>query len=128
MRGFRAAAGARAPHLPGGDPGALLDALLERKITAVFVEERADAIALLAAASARGVQVPAELSVVALGDATRPTESDLDFSGFHVPRRAMGLRAVELLESILSGTTAKRQQLLPCELTEGITLTTPKGV
>jgi DNA-binding LacI/PurR family transcriptional regulator len=105
----------------------LLDDLLRRRITAVFVEERAEAIALAAAAAERGIGVPRDLSVVALGDATRPVASDIDFSGFHVPRRAMGLRAVELLEGILSGVATERQLLLPCELTEGTTLTTPKG-
>ncbi|MFD7156727.1 LacI family DNA-binding transcriptional regulator [Kribbella sp. NPDC059898] len=129
MRGFREAAGARAPHVPTTDraPGEVLDDLLERKITAVFVEDRADAIALYAAAAERGVDVPGDLSVVTLGDATRPAASDLDFSGFHVPRRAMGLRAVELLEAILSGTAAEQQLLLPCDLTDGITLTPSKG-
>ncbi|MFD3402776.1 LacI family DNA-binding transcriptional regulator [Kribbella sp. NPDC058693] len=106
----------------------LLDVLLDRKITAVFVEERADAVSLVAAATARGIDVPGDLSVVALGDSTRPVASDVDFSGFHVPRRAMGVRAVELLEAILSGTATSQQILLPCELTEGTTLTPPKGV
>ncbi|WP_427888399.1 LacI family DNA-binding transcriptional regulator [Kribbella sp. GL6] len=129
MRGFREAAGARAPHVPTTDrsPGEVLDDLRERKITAVFVEDRADAIALYAAAAERGVDVPGDLSVVTLGDATRPAASDLDFSGFHVPRRAMGLRAVELLEAILSGTADEQQLLLPCDLTDGITLTPSKG-
>jgi DNA-binding LacI/PurR family transcriptional regulator len=129
LRGFRSAAGARAPHVPTADrsPGEVLDDLLDRRITAAFVEERADAIALYAAAAERGVDVPGELSVIALGDSTRPVASDLDFSGFHVPRRAMGLRAVELLEAILSGTRTDQQVLLPCELTDGITLTPPRG-
>lgn len=131
MHGFRGAAGSRAPHVPTLDrsPSEVLDDLLDRKITAAFVEERADAIALYAAAAERGVDVPKDLSVIALGDSTRPVASDLDFSGFHVPRRAMGLRAVELLEAILSGTATERQLLLPCDLTDGITLTRPsKGV
>ncbi|MEU4608354.1 LacI family DNA-binding transcriptional regulator [Kribbella sp. NPDC023972] len=130
LRGFRQAAGARAPHLPTVDRsgGDLLDSLLDQKVTAVFVEERTDAVALLAAATARGVDVPADLSVIALGDSTRPAESDIDLTGFHVPRRAMGLRAVELLEAVLSGTATERQLLLPCELTDGTTLTSPKGV
>ncbi|WUJ73124.1 LacI family transcriptional regulator [Kribbella soli] len=108
--------------------GEVLDVLLERRITAVFVEERADAVALLGAATARGIDVPGDLSVVALGDSTRPVASDVDFSGFHVPRRAMGVRAVELLEAILAGAATSQQILLPCELTEGTTLTPPKGV
>jgi DNA-binding LacI/PurR family transcriptional regulator len=129
LRGFRAAAGARAPHLPttGRSPGEVLDDLLERGITAALVEERADAIALYAVAAERGIDVPGDLSVVALGDSTRAVASDLDFSGFHVPRRAMGVRAVELLEALLSGTVAEKQLLLPCELTDGITLTPPEG-
>ncbi|MDX2968720.1 LacI family DNA-binding transcriptional regulator [Kribbella solani] len=110
---------------PDSWAGELLDTLLDRHITAVFVEERADAIALLAAASARGIDVPADLSVIALGDSTRPVATEVDFSGFHIPRRAMGLRAVELLEAILSGTTTPHQVLLPCELTTGTTLTPP---
>ncbi|GAA3141024.1 DNA-binding LacI/PurR family transcriptional regulator [Kribbella aluminosa] len=131
MRGFRDAAGARAPHVPTTDrsPGEVLDDLLGRRITAAFVEDRADAIALYAAAAGRGIDVPGDLSVITLGDATRPAASDLDFSGFHVPRRAMGLRAVELLEAILSGTapssSSAQQVLLPCDLTDGITLTPP---
>ncbi|TDW17350.1 LacI family DNA-binding transcriptional regulator [Kribbella kalugense] len=127
LRGFREAAGRRAPHLPttGRSPGEVLDDLLEHRITAAFVEERADAIALYGAAAERGVDVPGELSVIALGDSTRPVATDPDFSGFHVPRRAMGLRAVELLEAILSGATTDRQLLLPCELTDGITLSPP---
>lgn len=119
-----------APQARGTDSwaGDLLEVLLDRKITAVFVEERADAVALLGAATARGIDVPGDLSVVALGDSTRPVASDVNFSGFHVPRRAMGVRAVELLEAILSGTATSQQILLPCELTEGTTLTPPKGV
>jgi DNA-binding LacI/PurR family transcriptional regulator len=143
LRGFHQAAGRKALVLPtalagatagsadgsaDGWAGRLLDVLLDRKITAVFVEERADAVALLGEANARGIDVPGDLSVVALGDSTRPVASDVDFSGFHVPRRAMGVRAVELLEAILSGTATSQQILLPCELTEGTTLTPPKGV
>ncbi|WP_350280708.1 LacI family DNA-binding transcriptional regulator [Kribbella sp. HUAS MG21] len=137
FQGFQQAAGRRALQVPAlarstsgaatQAAGELLDVLLDRDITAVFVEERADAIAVVEAASARGIDVPGELSVIALGDATRPAPSDLDFTGFHVPRRAMGLRAVELLEAILSGTRTDRQVLLPCELTDGITLTPPRG-
>ncbi len=126
LRGFRLAAGNRAPQLPTTDR--LLDTLLDQEVTAVFVEERADAVALLAAAAGRGIDVPADLSVIALGDSTRPAATDTDITGFHVPRRAMGLRAVELLQSVLSGATGERQVLLPCELTDGTTLTPPKGV
>jgi DNA-binding LacI/PurR family transcriptional regulator len=130
LLGFRQAAGARAPHLPTADRSGsqVLDAVLEHKVTAVFVEERADAVALADAAAKRGIDIPADLSVVALGDSTRPAATDIDFSGFHVPRREMGRQATELLEAVLGGhAEAGTQQLLPCELTEGTTLTAPKG-
>jgi DNA-binding LacI/PurR family transcriptional regulator len=130
LRGFRRTAGNRAPHLPTADrPAAdVLDALLDRRITAAFVEERADAIALADAAAERGVDIPGDLSVVALGDSTRPVATDIDFSGFHVPRQEMGRQATELLEAILSGhAAAGTQRLLACQLTEGTTLTAPKG-
>jgi DNA-binding LacI/PurR family transcriptional regulator len=130
LLGFRQAAGARAPHLPTADRSGsqVLDAVLEHKVTAVFVEERADAVALADAATQRGIDIPADLSVIALGDSTRPAATDIDFSGFHVPRREMGRQATELLEAVLSGhAEAGTQRLLPCVLAEGTTLTAPKG-
>jgi DNA-binding LacI/PurR family transcriptional regulator len=112
------------------DPRALhavLDELLAHEVSAVFVEDLADADALAAAARERSLDVPRDLSVVALGDASRPVPSDADYSGFHIPRKEMGRQAVGLLEAILSGDDAEIQQLLPCELVEGSTLTAPEG-
>jgi DNA-binding LacI/PurR family transcriptional regulator len=113
------------------DPRALravLDELLAHEVSAVFVEDLADADALAAAARERSLDVPRDLSVVALGDASRPVPSDADYSGFHIPRKEMGRQAVGLLEAILSGDDAEIQQLLPCELVEGSTLTAPEGL
>jgi DNA-binding LacI/PurR family transcriptional regulator len=129
LRGFRQIA-ARGLHLPPGErPLAdVLEELLSKNVTAVFVEDLADADALAAAARQRGLTVPGDLSVVALGDASRPIPSDADYSGFHIPRKEMGRQAVGLLESILSGEPADPQQLLPCELVEGSTLAAPRGL
>jgi DNA-binding LacI/PurR family transcriptional regulator len=129
LRGFRQIA-ARGLHVPPGErPLAdVLDELLSKHVTAVFVEDLADADALAAAARHRGLTVPGDLSVVALGDASRPIPSDADYSGFHIPRKEMGRQAVGLLESILSGESADPQQLLPCELVEGSTLAAPRGL
>lgn len=129
LRGFRQVA-AHGLHLfPAGSPevGEVLGELLRRKVTAVFAEDLADAAALAEAARQRGLDVPGDLSVVALGDASRPVEGDDDYSGFHIPRKEMGRRAVGLLDAILSGEEADPQQLLPCELVDGSTLSKPKG-
>jgi DNA-binding LacI/PurR family transcriptional regulator len=106
----------------------VLDELLAADVTGVFVEDLADADALAEAARKRGLTVPGDLSVVALGDASRPVPSDVDYSGFHIPRKEMGRQAVGLLEAILSGDTPDLQQLLPCELVDGSTLAPPKGL
>ncbi|WP_328329859.1 LacI family transcriptional regulator [Kribbella sp. NBC_00382] len=123
LTGFRQVA-PRGLHLQGGE---VLEELLARGITAVFVEDLADAAALATAARARGLDVPGDLSVVALGDASRPVEGDGEYSGFHIPRKEMGRRAVGLLEAILSGDVDDPQQLLPCELVDGSTLAQAKG-
>ncbi|ADB35359.1 transcriptional regulator, LacI family [Kribbella flavida DSM 17836] len=137
-RGLHIAPGERAagspadagPGAPAADRGLsdVLTRLLDADVTAVFVEDLADADALAAAARTRGLRVPGDLSVVALGDASRPVPSDVDYSGFHIPRKEMGRQAVGLLEAILSGETAAPQQLLPCELVEGSTLAAPEGL
>ncbi|MFC0629310.1 LacI family DNA-binding transcriptional regulator [Kribbella deserti] len=114
------------PHLQAR--GDVLGELLERGITAAFTEDLADAAALAEAAAARGLSVPGDLSLVALGDPSRPVPGDSDYSGFHIPRKQMGRQAVELLETILSGTTAETQRLLPCEPVKGKTLAAPGGI
>ncbi|MGV9779018.1 LacI family DNA-binding transcriptional regulator [Streptosporangium sp. NPDC003464] len=124
LRGFRgavAAAGVDGIRVPTADrtPDGLLDELAGAGATAAFVEEWADGLAVARAARERGVAVPGELSLLALGAPTRPAR--LDFTGFRIPRREMGRRAVELLAEVLeSGGTP--QELLPCELVDGATL------
>ncbi|WP_020388045.1 LacI family DNA-binding transcriptional regulator [Kribbella catacumbae] len=124
LRGFRQVA-PRGLHLK--PEREVLDGLLAVGVTAVFVEDLADAAALAEAARQRGLDVPGDLSVVALGDASRPVEGDDDYSGFHIPRKEMGRRAVGLLDAVLSGEEVDLQQLLPCELVDGSTLSKPKG-
>jgi DNA-binding LacI/PurR family transcriptional regulator len=127
LKGFQQVA-PRGLHLaPGRSVGDVLDELLGREVTAVFVEDLADAAALAGAARERGLDVPGDLSVVALGDASRPVEGDDEYSGFHIPRKEMGRRAVGVLEAILSGEDGDTQQLLACELVAGSTLSEPRG-
>ncbi len=120
-------------HTPTGSPATgpppadLLDALLHAGVTAVVVEEYADGVALATVAAERGLTVPADLSILALGDPTRPTTSDREFTGFRIPRREMGWQAVEVLTGLLAampGTVTQR--LLPCQPVDGVTLLPPR--
>ncbi|MBM2623222.1 LacI family DNA-binding transcriptional regulator [Actinoplanes sp. LDG1-06] len=100
----------------------VLGRALKAGCTAIFVEEFADGAALADEATERGLRVPEDLSFVALGDPTRPASTDLDFSGYRIPRREMGWQAVEVLSAILDGTAGETQRLLSCEPVTGATL------
>ena len=122
MRGFTEAvaeAGVDGRHLTALD----LDTIIADERTCVFVEEFADGVALAGHAAERGLRVPEDLSLVALGDPTRPAATDIDFTGFRIPRRDMGWQAVEVLAALLEGGTGTgSQRILPCEPVTGTTL------
>ncbi|WP_218154052.1 LacI family DNA-binding transcriptional regulator [Nonomuraea pusilla] len=126
LRGFTEAVAATGGEglRPAGAQDA--DRLFGSGASVVFAEEPADGVAVAEAARARGLDVPGDLSVVALGAPTRPVPTDIDFAGFRIPRREMGRRAVELLTQVLErGGTP--QELLACELVEGSTLAPLRG-
>ncbi|WP_329791003.1 LacI family DNA-binding transcriptional regulator [Lentzea sp. DG1S-22] len=120
LRGFKqavAAHGAEGTHVPFGE----LDQLLDAGVTCVLTEEVSDGAALVLTARERGLSVPGDLSVLMLGAATRPAPDDVDLTGFRIPRREMGRRAVQALTEVLeNGTTP--QELLSCEPVAGSTL------
>lgn len=131
MSGYRTAldaAGLRVRHEPTTDrsPAELLDALLEARVTAAVVEEYADGVAIAQVARERGLDVPHDLSVLALGDPTRPAATDLDLTGFRIPRRDMGWQAVEVLTGLIEESPeVVPQRLLPCQPVDGATLAPP---
>ncbi|MEU4163624.1 LacI family DNA-binding transcriptional regulator [Actinoplanes sp. NPDC026670] len=125
LSGFTAAvgeAGISGVHVPFTAAAQVMDRLLEQEVTAIFVEEFADGAMLAEEAGRRALAVPDDLSFVALGDPTRPVGTDLEFTGFRIPRREMGWQAVEVLSAILDGTGGSIQRLLPCEPVAGATL------
>ncbi|MET7335299.1 LacI family DNA-binding transcriptional regulator [Nonomuraea sp. NPDC005650] len=127
LRGFHegmAAGGVDGRHLP---PEAPLEDLVAAGVTAVFVEEYADCVALARAAGERDMEIPRDLSILTLGAFTRPVQADTDFTGFRIPRREMGHRAVKLLAEVLE-TGGSPQELLPCELIAGSTLAPAPGM
>src|SRR5690606_14252184 len=119
MTGFRSVAPDGRPYtVAGRNAVELLDAIRSAGVSVAYCEDLADAAALDRAARGRGLSVPGDLSLVALGDPTRPTATDREFTGFRIPRREMGWQAVEVLTDILHGPGARVQRLLPCELVE----------
>jgi LacI family transcriptional regulator len=127
MRGFAAAAAearvdGRHLTIAGSSPAAVLDEVAHSGVTCVFVEEFADGVALAEEARHRGLWVPEDLSLITLGDPTRPTATDLDLTGFRIPRREMGWQSVEVLSALLEGGGDRSQRILPCEPVAGATL------
>lgn len=111
----------------------LLDALLERGATAVFCVELVDALRLEAAARERGLSLPADFSLVALGSHVRVEAHPTRFASFVIPREEMGRQAtahlVRLIEQGAGEAPLQVQQvqqvqqvLLPCRPIRGETL------
>lgn len=132
LRGFAdasLAAGVFATHEPRRD--SLTEAVrrvLASGVTAVFLEEPADAAELIAVLRAHGRDVPGDVSVVVLGEPTRAgaIPPPLDVTRFRTPRREMGWQAVDVLTGIVNNASYQsdpaRQTLLTCELVPGETL------
>jgi DNA-binding LacI/PurR family transcriptional regulator len=127
LTGAAARHGLSAGHEPvaGRTPVEVFTALRAAGVTAAFFEELADAVAVSEVARDRGLAIGADLSLLALGDPTRQTSTDLVVTSFHIPREEMGWQAIEVLDDILHGRATAHQRLLPCRLVEGGTLGSP---
>lgn len=100
--------------------------------TVLFVEDPVHAETIHDWATAEGMTVPADLSIVVLGEHSRPG-SDVDFTRLVPPRVELGFRAVKLLARVVDGATApddreepsKEQVMLDCPVHPGATLSAP---
>jgi len=104
---------------------ALFDKLLASGATAVFCVELADAVRIERAARSRGLGLPADLSVLALGSHVRTEGSGTRFASFAIPREEMGRRATAMLVRRVEGGASAgqpEQLLLPCQPIHGETL------
>lgn len=108
----------------------VLDRLSTSGVTALVVEDPTEAEALHAAASARGIDIPGSLSMVALGERSRPQDQAIDFTRLSAPRVELGSAAVALLHQILRDDPDDQvlpdQQLLACAIVDGSTLATAR--
>jgi DNA-binding LacI/PurR family transcriptional regulator len=87
-------------------------------------------------AIASGVSIPADLSMIVLGDLARPEKNAIDFTRLSPPRAELGSQAVALLDQILHGQNRTgasdhdelpMQMLLDCTIVTGSTLSTPRN-
>lgn len=99
-----------------------LDFIVASGATVVFFTELADAIAVDHAARARGIDVPADLSIVVLGNHIRAEQTGRRFTSFAIPREAMARAATEMLVRRVEADSPIQQILLTCEPVEGETL------
>jgi DNA-binding LacI/PurR family transcriptional regulator len=92
-------------------------------ITALVAEQ----VLLAEEIERQGVSIPADLSVVVLGDSIGARSPDTEWTGLVVPREEMGRRATRLLVSQLEtpGATAKSESV-ECPLTGGATVGPPR--
>lgn len=100
--------------------------------TVLFIEDPSDAVQLHALATADGVSIPADPSMVVFGERGRSAAPSVDFTSLSAPRTELGARAVALLHQLLdpstAGDTQPRRQLLECTVVDGGTLAaTPEG-
>ena len=121
--------GAQVSALQLADAGVdgVLDAVASAGATVLVVEDPTEAERLHAAAVARGVSVPSELSMIVLGERRRPEDQAIDFTRLSAPRVELGSAAVALLNQTLSAEepgedALPEQQLLPCAIVDGSTL------
>jgi DNA-binding LacI/PurR family transcriptional regulator len=105
----------------------VLDRVAELGATVLIVEDPTVAEELHAALRERGVMVPAQLSMVVLGERSRPQDRAIDFTRLSAPRIELGSASIALLHQILNGVPESapplpEQRLLPCALIDGSTL------
>lgn len=105
----------------------VLDLVVSTGATVLVVEDPTEAETLHAALRAKGIAVPSQLSMVVLGERSRPQDQAIDFTRLSAPRIALGAAAMALLHETLNGVDEAEeglpeQQLLPCALIDGSTL------
>jgi DNA-binding LacI/PurR family transcriptional regulator len=105
----------------------VLDRVAAFGATVLVVEDPTEAETLHTALRGRGIAVPSELSMVVLGERSRPQDQAIDFTRLSAPRIELGSAAITLLHQSLNGDDDAEdalplQQLLPCALIDGSTL------
>ncbi len=105
------------------DADGLLETAVGNGITGLVVEQLALAEEIGRACAARGLAIPADLSVAVLGDTIDTDAASTDWSGFQVPRQEMGAAATRLLIDQLEGRAETPHiETVPCRLSDGTSI------
>lgn len=102
----------------------LLLSWLSAGVTALVAQSLVLAQSVIRVAASQGLQVPAALSVAALGNSHERVADDGTVTSIDIPQREMGAGSVQLLVDLLDHpeTMTTRQVLLPCRLRPGLTV------
>jgi len=105
-----------------------LDDAVAAGATAILVESVSLLRVLHAITNLRGLRIPADISVVLLVDDPGGEVGDHQWAAMHIPRNAMGRRAVRMLTALLTDPAGdyERQLLLPCTHTLTGTVAPPR--
>jgi DNA-binding LacI/PurR family transcriptional regulator len=105
----------------------LVRILIDQQVTCVVTDDYAAAVTACKTARARGLRVPEDLSVAALGDYPGDEAGDQPITTVTTPRRQMGVEAVRLLAGLLNdpANTRPRRAVLDCGLRLGTTVASP---
>lgn len=103
-------------------PGAAVDWMTERGLTALVVEKSLDAVAIREAAAGRALAAPRDYSLVGLSG-TPELPGVAEISELSIPRREMGRKSVDLLVQLLADPDAAPVRArLECGLREAETI------
>ncbi|WP_327002747.1 LacI family transcriptional regulator [Dactylosporangium sp. NBC_01737] len=113
---------------PDGLTAQWLDDALAAGTTAILVESVGLLRVLHAITSLRGLRIPDEISIVLLVDDPGGEVGGQPWACMHIPRNAMGRRAVHMLTGLLTDPAGDydRQLLLPCAHTLTRTVGPPR--
>ena len=89
----------------------------DNKPTAIFVASDHMAIAAISAIHSLGLNVPEDISVIAISDITESAYLTPPLTTISIPQKDMGKLATEILLQRINGdTTLKKQIFVPCKL------------
>lgn len=103
---------------------AFVDGSLRDGATAFIVEPPVSLSAIVDRIEATGRRVPLDISVAMMGDPASPEPRLVDWSGYRLPKRELGVRAVEVLVQLMAEPSGDPIQLqFECPDTPGATIT-----